>query len=256
MTGILQMTPDFRSSSFRKTSSNTIDRKTLPDELIGHLREMIGSGQLRAGSRISVTGLCRRFGVSRTPLREAIKVLAVEGLVVLSPNRSATVARPSPERIADLIPILSALEVLAGELACARIDDNGLRRLRMLHQRCVDAFEVSDVSSYLDADTAMRDSIFELAANGKLTELYRVLHAQLRLPIMAGTSLPEWGTAVEEQKQILMALEMKNVDMCSLVTRRYIRHRVAILRALVRTDVSEQGRRTRAGGRVGGNIPE
>jgi len=71
----------------------------------------------------------------------------------------------------------------------------------MLHQRCVDAFEVSDVSSYLDADTAMRDSIFELAANGKLTELYRVLHAQLRLPIMAGTSLPEWARPLRNRSK-------------------------------------------------------
>ena len=67
---------------FKKAVNTPIDRRTLPDELVGHLREMIGSGQLRAGSRVSVTGLCRRFGVSRTPLREALKMLAVEGLTI------------------------------------------------------------------------------------------------------------------------------------------------------------------------------
>jgi DNA-binding GntR family transcriptional regulator len=240
------------ASHFRKTSHTLIDRRTLPDELIGHLRDMICRGQLRAGSRISVTGLCRRFGVSRTPLREALKVLAVEGLVILPPNRSAIVARPSPERTAELIPILSALEVLAGELACAQIDEGGMRRLRLLHQRCVESFEGNDVSSYLDADTAMRELIFEVAANRKLSDLYRVLHAQLRLPAITGTTLPEWSTAVEEQNQILLALEMKNVDMCGLVTRRYIRHRVAMLRALVRTDVVGPKSKTGAGSRLRG----
>lgn len=229
------------------TAEKAIDartvRRTLPDELIGHLRDMICSGQLRAGSRISVARLCRRFGVSRTPLREALKVLAVEGLILLSPNRSAIVAPPSWERVDELIPILSALEVLAGETACAVIDDDALKKLQSLHRRCVDCFESGDVSSYMDADTAMRNSILEIAANRKLIDLHQLLHAQLRLPLRAGTNLPGWKMAVEEQKQILLALETKNADMCSAVTRRYMRHRVEILRALIEASAEAGGRR-------------
>jgi DNA-binding GntR family transcriptional regulator len=232
---------------FRKPVNALIDRKTLADELVGHLRNMISSGQLRAGSRISVIGLSGRFGVSRTPLREAIKMLAVEGLVIMSPNKSAIVARPSLERVDELIPILSALEVLAGELACARIDERGLQQLRLLHQCCVDAFERKDVSSYMDNDAAMRNLIFELAANRKLNDVYRILHAQLRLPILVGNSLPEWSKAVHEQGQILQALEMKNADMCSIVTRRYMRHRVAILQALIAPDGSVRRGKESAG---------
>jgi DNA-binding GntR family transcriptional regulator len=235
----------------KKAFNTQIDRRTLPDELIGHLREMIGSGQLRAGSRVSVTGLCRRFGVSRTPLREALKMLAVEGLVIMSPNKSAIVAGPSRERMDELIPILSALEVLAGELACARIDDSGLKHMRLLHQRCVECFEGSDISSYMDAETTMRNLIFEFADNRKLVDVYRILYAQLRLPVLAGTAPPEWGKAVLEQNQILRALEMKDADMCSLVTRRYMRHRVAILRAFLPTNVNVRRSRRGAGSRVG-----
>jgi len=231
----------------RKISA-PIDRKTLADELVGHLRNMICTGQLRAGCRISVTGLCRRFGVSRTPLREAIKMLAVEGLVIMSPNRSAVIARPSRERVDELIPILSALEVLAGELACARIDNGGLQHLRALHQRCVDSFEGKNMAAYMDNDTAMRDVIFEFAANHKLNDVYRILYAQLRLPSFAGTALPEWSKAVQEQGQIVRALEMKDADMCSLVTRRYMRHRVGILQALISADGSSRRRRRRTGG--------
>jgi len=238
-----------------------IVRKTLPDELVGHLRDMISSGQLRAGGRISVARLCRRFGVSRTPLREALKVLAVEGLVHLSPNKSATVARASRERVDELIPILSALEVLAGEMACARIDAEGLRHLRLLHRRCVEHFQGGDVTSYMEVDVAMRDTIFEAAGNRKLVELYRVLHAQLRLSAVLGIAPPEWGRAVEEQGQILQALAIKDPDMCAMVTRRYIRHRVAVLRNILdaqaaedhppragRVVASESGREERDGG--------
>jgi DNA-binding GntR family transcriptional regulator len=235
----------------KKALSTPIDRRTLPDELIGYLREMIGSGQLRAGSRVSVTGLCRRFGVSRTPLREALKMLAVEGLVIMSPNKSAIVAGLSRERMDELIPILSALEVLAGELACARIDDGGLKHLRLLHQRCVECFEASDVSSYMETEAAMRNLIFELADNRKLNDVYRILCAQLRLPVQVRTAPPEWGKAVLEQNQILRALEMKDADMCSLVTRRYMRHRVAILQSFLSTDVNRRRGRRRAEGVAG-----
>jgi DNA-binding GntR family transcriptional regulator len=243
------MTPDIGSSPLlRKTINPSINRKTLADELVGHLRNMICTGQLRAGSRISVTGLCRRFGVSRTPLREAIKMLAVEGLVLMSPNRSAVIARPSRERVDELIPILSALEVLAGELACARINDGGVQHLRELHQRCVDSFEGKDMPSYMDNDAAMRDVIFEFAANRKLSDVYRILYAQLRLPPLAGIALSEWSKAVQEQSQILRALEMKDADLCSLVTRRYMRHRVGILQTLIAADGSSRRRKRSAGG--------
>ena len=220
-------------------------RRTLPDELVGHLREMISSGQLRSGGRISVARLCRRFGVSRTPLREALKVLAVEGLVHLSPNKSATVARASRERVDELIPILSALEVLAGEMACTRIDAEGLRHLHLLHQRCVEHFQEGDVASYMEVDVAIRETIFEAAGNRKLIELYRVLYAQLRLSAVLGMAPPEWARAVEEQGQILQALEIKDPEMCSVVTRRYIRHRVAVLQNILEAPAEGDARRTR-----------
>lgn len=243
------------SLPLKRAFNTPIDRRTLPDELIGHLRDMIGSGYLRAGSRVSVTGLCRRFGVSRTPLREALKMLAVEGLVIMSPNKSAIVAAPSRERMDELIPILSALEVLAGELACARIDDAGLKHLRLLHQRCVECFEVSDVSSYMDTETAMRNLIFQFADNRKLIDVYRILYAQLRLPVSVGTAPPEWSKAVLEQNQILRALEMKDADMCSLVTRRYMRHRAAILQAFLAADANGRRVSRRAGGGAGRAAP-
>jgi DNA-binding GntR family transcriptional regulator len=235
------------SSTLKKAIGTPINRKALTNELVGHLREMICSGQLRAGTRFTMIELCRRFGVTPTPLRKALKMLAVEGLVIRPPGKSAIVARPSRERIDELIPIIGALEVLASELACERLDDSGVKHLRLLYQRCVDSFQGRDVSSYMDTDTTMRDAIFEFASNRKLIDLYRILHSQLRLPDMSGTSLPEWSKAVQEQDHVLRALEMKDAYLCSLVTRRYMRHRVAILQALASANVGDQRRRKRGG---------
>jgi DNA-binding GntR family transcriptional regulator len=227
--------------SLKKADRNLIDRKIRTDELIANLRDTICSGQLRGGSRVTVNEMRRRFGVSGTLLRKALRTLAVEGLVIMLPGRSTIVAPFGRHRVDELIPILGALEVLAGELACTRIDASGVKHLRLLHQRCVDSFRGRDVSSYMNTDTAMRKVIFEFASNRKLIDIYGILQAQLRLPVSSDTSLPGWGNALREQDRVLRALETKNAYMCGLVTRRYMRHRTAILQALVSSDQSGQG---------------
>ena len=96
-------------------------RRTLHDELVMLVRNMIIEGELRPGSRIAESRLCDHFGVSRTPLREALKVLSAEGLVQLLPNKGATVARVTRKEAEEIVPVLGAMEALAGELACASI---------------------------------------------------------------------------------------------------------------------------------------
>src|SRR5215470_9285335 len=110
-----------------------IHRRTLHDELVALLRNMIIEGELRPGSRISESRLCTRFGVSRTPLREALKVLSVEGLVRLLPNKGASVVRVTHKQVEETLAILGVLEALAGELACARIDNEGFGRIKSTH---------------------------------------------------------------------------------------------------------------------------
>ena len=94
-----------------------IPRRSLHGELAAQLRDMLMRGELKAGDKISEQALCIRFGVSRTPLREALKVLANEGLLILSPNRGASVARVSPQEVDELFPIMGSMEALAGETA-------------------------------------------------------------------------------------------------------------------------------------------
>src|ERR1700738_2048711 len=102
----------------RNPKSMLISRISLHDETVSRLRAMILEGELLPGSRIAERELCDRFGISRTPLREALKVLAAEGLVELLPHRGARVSRLSDHELRDAFEIVSALEALAGELAC------------------------------------------------------------------------------------------------------------------------------------------
>jgi DNA-binding transcriptional regulator YhcF (GntR family) len=108
-------------------------RRPLHEEAADRLRDMIVEGELAPGERVREQAVCDRLGLSRTPLREAMKVLASEGLVILQPNRGATVSDPGPADIADTFKVIGALEALAGELACERVKENEIAEIRVLH---------------------------------------------------------------------------------------------------------------------------
>ena len=108
-------------SMLNKVSS--IKRPSLHEELTERLRDMIVEGVLVTGEKVPERELCEKFAVSRTPMREALKVLAAEGLLTLQPNRGAIVRAITLEELEEVFPLMGALEALAGELACKNITD-------------------------------------------------------------------------------------------------------------------------------------
>ena len=110
-----------------------IERRPLHEEVIDQLRDRIVQGELAPGARLNERVLCEQLGISRTPLREAIKMLATEGLVDLLPNRGAIVTPLKAANIADTLAVMGALESLAGELACANASDTQIGEIRALH---------------------------------------------------------------------------------------------------------------------------
>src|ERR1700754_2536173 len=98
-----------------------IERRSLHAELVERVRALITVGELANGQKIPERALCQRFGVSRTPLREALKVLASEGVVTLRPNRGAVVNGLTAQELMHVFPVMGALEALAGELATQTI---------------------------------------------------------------------------------------------------------------------------------------
>src|ERR1700748_32451 len=109
------------------------EEASLHDEILTRLRAHIVEGSTRDGGRIPERQLCEMLGISRTPLREALKVLAAEGLVELLPNRGARVRQLSEQDIAELFDIMGGLEGLAGRLACENITDSEIAEIERLH---------------------------------------------------------------------------------------------------------------------------
>jgi DNA-binding GntR family transcriptional regulator len=207
-----------------------LPRRTLHDELVTRLRGMIVEGELTPGDRIPELALCDRFGVSRTPFREALKVLSAEGLVRLEANRGASVAPITRRAVDGYLPVIASLEALAGELACARIDAAGLARLRALQQAMAESFRAGEEGRYIELNRAVHRAILEASGNETLMEMHRLLTMRLfSLRFLARKAPPRWREAVMEHERMLEALEARDAAGFAAVARAHIRHKAEVV---------------------------
>jgi len=191
---------------------------------------MIIEGELRPGSRIAESRLCDHFGVSRTPLREALKVLSAEGLVRLLPNKGATVVRVTRKEMDEIVPVLGSLEALAGELACANADADEIARIRNIHVQLVERYRSGDKQSYDELNRAFHDAIFQAASNKTLSETYNMLQTRLLSFFFATPGAPpQWAEAVQDHDDMMAALEAQDGTRFAAIARRAICHKANVM---------------------------
>lgn len=191
--------------------SAPIVRHSLHESLVAPLREMILQGELRPGEKVPEEQLCERFGVSRTPIREALKVLAAEGVLQILPHRGAIVARITEDQIEELFPIMASLERLAGLLACARASDEDIARVRALHDRMMEHFEKGEEVEYLRHNRLIHESFFEIAGNATLSAFYQQILTRIHAcRFVVRKSREHWAAAVIEHKAMIEALEARD----------------------------------------------
>ena len=184
-----------------------IRRASLHDEVVGRVRDMIVEGQLRAGTRIHEGRLCEQLGVSRTPLREALKVLATEGLVDLSPNRGAIVREVTARDMRDMLRVLGQLEALAGELACAAASDAAIAEIHVMHTRMMAHYAARNRMEYFKINQAIHSTIVRLADNPTLQSLHETLQARIKRIRYVGNDRDEqWHDAVSDHEAMMAAL--------------------------------------------------
>jgi len=187
--------------------------QSLTVQVADRLRKMIVLDELRSGERLRERKLAEELNVSRTPLREALKLLEAEGLVELSKNRGATVAGFSDVDIAEKLKVLAALERLAGELACEHATDDEIAEIKALHYEMLAAFSRGDRKAYFLANQAIHLAIVRCSKNKALLETHERLNTQLyRVRYLSNLRNKLWPTAVEEHESILEALEARDGD--------------------------------------------
>lgn len=198
-------------------------RRPLHEEAAERLRDMIVEGELTPGARITEQSLCDRMGFSRTPLREAIKTLTSEGLIVLQPNRGATVASLSLDDIEDTFRVIGVLEALAGELACENVRDDDIAEIRVLHYQMALHRTRGERLDYFNLNQRIHEKIVELSGNAVLLETHRRLGGRIRRHRFAANVAPErWNQAIREHEEMLEALAARDGRKLAEVLRRHL----------------------------------
>jgi DNA-binding GntR family transcriptional regulator len=188
-----------------------IDRQGLASAVTVRLRDMIIEGTLPAGTRLNERVLCEQLAVSRTPLREAFKVLAGEGLIELLPNRGAQVAELSLTDIEQTFEVLGALEGLSGRLACQRITEAEITEIRALHFEMLAAHARRDLAAYYKINHVIHDRINASAGNAVLSTTYLQMNARIQnLRFRSNFNQDKWDAAMKEHSAMLDALERRD----------------------------------------------
>jgi DNA-binding GntR family transcriptional regulator len=189
---------------FMKTSS-TKTASSLYDGVLVHLRRMIFEGELKPGARIVERLLCEQLHVSRTPLREAFKVLASEGLVDLLPNCGARVSPLREQDVRDAFEVMGAIEGLAGELAATRAGDDVIAEIRALHYQMYAHYLRRELPDYFRFNQAIHRRIVDAAGNALLKAQYDLLSIRVARARYVVNRLDEdrWAQAMKEHDAIL-----------------------------------------------------
>ena len=170
------------------------------------LRDMITRGDLESGSRVNERVLVEQLNISRTPLREAFKILEREGLISIQPNVGATVVAFTMDDVEASIEVLIGLETIGAERAAERATQAEIETVGELHNRMVAAFEDADLMSYFHLNQEIHQHIIDAAHNPALSRVYAAECARIRRFRFAGNrDRDRWARAVREHEQIAEA---------------------------------------------------
>ena len=175
------------------------------------LRDLIVFGNLEPGARISERPLQEQLGITRTPLREALKILEVEGLVALEPNRGARVVRLTLAEIEGALDLICAIEGLAAELACLHASDVEIENVARLHEEMRQAHEQGDREKYFHLNQGIHLAIVDSAGNASISRVYRSESIRIHRARYAGNlNEDRWDRAVFEHEQMLDAFRNRS----------------------------------------------
>lgn len=209
----------------------SLARPALAVELTDRLRNMIMEGELKAGEKIPERMLTERFGVSRTPVREAVKVLAAEGLVVLVQNRGAVVARLTVSELEEVFPVLAALEGVAGELACAHASDEEIAAVRRMNEEMHRAFDAGDRPLYFTLNQRIHSTILAAARNATLANQHQLVARRAsRARYQANLTGSRWSQALAEHDMIVEALEARDGERLGRLMKEHMEHKLVSLK--------------------------
>lgn len=200
-----------------------VERPRLHDAVVGQLRDLIVEGALASGSKLNERELCATFGISRTPLREAMKVLAAEGLIDIEPHRGASVSRMTESEVAEAFELMSGLEALSGELAAVRISDSEIGEIKALHASMAACRADQDLPGYYALNQMIHHKINVAARNSLLSQTFNNLNRRLTaLRFKSNHSAAKWERAMRDHEAMIAALEARDGARLAAILRQHL----------------------------------
>jgi len=219
-----------------KFNINTNEYLPLRDVVFNTLRDAILTGKLVPGERLMENQLAEKLGVSRTPVREALRMLELENLVELVPRKGAQVLDMSEKDIVNILEVRSALEGLATSVACKKMSKEDLQQLKNMEVDFEKAVAENDVEHFVDIDEDFHDLIFAATENDKLINIFRNLRIQLYRYRMAQAKNNEtsMSTIVAHHRSIIRAIENHDGEEGASIAQGHIKYQTESILRFVR----------------------
>ena len=220
-----------------KFDINTNEYLPLRDVVFNTLRDAILTGKLVPGERLMENQLADKLGVSRTPVREALRMLELENLVELVPRKGAQVLDMSEKDITNILEVRSALEGLATSLACKKMSKEDLQQLKSMEADFEKAVADNDVEHFVDIDEDFHDLIFAATENDKLIHIFKNLRIQLYRYRMAQAKNNEtsMSTIVAHHRSIIRAIENHDAEEGASIAQGHIKYQTESILRFVRS---------------------
>jgi DNA-binding GntR family transcriptional regulator len=199
-----------------------IARPALHDEVTARLRDLIVENRIQPGERVPELEIAARLGVSRTPIREALKVLAAEGLVEMQPLRGAIVRGFSAKDAQDMLRVIALLEEFAGREACGAPAAD-IAAVQALHERMREHHRRRERQPYFALNQQIHQAIVALARNETLSAMHAQLGQRMRRIRYVGNSEPaNWDAAMAEHEAMMQALAARDADAMAAAMRAHL----------------------------------
>ena len=217
------------------TSSSTTAPLSLHEDVAERLRELIYSGELPPGAFVDEPALCERLAISRTPLREALKVLTAEGLMRHEPRRGCFVNQVTERDLDEIFPVIALLEGRCAFEAASRVNDADLRVLDAMHQRLRDCAVDGQIAAYYEANHVIHEAIIQLADNRWLAQVIADLRKILRLSRQQSLQVPgRLEQSLSEHMAVFAALQARDNSGAEAAMRTHLLRQRDALRELSR----------------------
>lgn len=206
----------------------------LRDVVFHTLREAILKGELRPGERLMELQLASKLGVSRTPIREAIRMLEQEGLAVTIPRKGAEVAKMTEKDMEDVLQIREALDELAVQVACDKMTAQQLKELTLTMKNFENAIQAEKLKKIIEYDVEFHDIIYRATDNPKLVTLLNNIREQIyryRVEYLKGKE--NYPMLIKEHEEIVTALKLKNKERVADAMRVHIRNQAEAVKNII-----------------------